>query len=69
MDSGCNEMDEELKSYLEAIEERLIQKVRDMRSELLGDFESFATGQNLRLRKLEEAQSTSEYLAQKRRCP
>ncbi len=62
-------MDEELKTYLQGMEERLVERMREMQRELVSEFESFSAGQTVRLRKLEEDQSNLEYLAQKRRCP
>jgi hypothetical protein len=39
------------------MENRLIEKMRDMQTELLRGFESFSTAQTIRLRKLEADQS------------
>ena len=61
-------MDNELKAYLDTKfqevrtdadtrEERLIEKMRDMQTELLRGFESFSAGQTIRLRKVEADQS------------
>jgi hypothetical protein len=50
-------MDEELKSYLEGMETRLTEKMRDMQTELLRGFEAFSAGQTIRLRKVEADQS------------
>lgn len=38
-------MDEQLKPYLEAMEERLTERMRDMQTELLRGFEAFSAGQ------------------------
>ena len=38
-------------------ENRLVEKMRDMQTELLRGFESFSVGQNIRLRKVEADQS------------
>jgi hypothetical protein len=50
-------MDEELKTYLEGkfadMENRLVEKMRDMQTELLRGFESFSHSQTIRLHKLE----------------
>ena len=62
-------MDEELTTYLEGMEKRLLEKMRDMQTEILSRFESFSGCETLRLQKVEEAQSNLEYLEQKRRCP
>ena len=61
-------MDQELRSYLDGkfaeidvkfaeLENRLVEKMRDMQTELLRGFESFSVGQNIRLRKVEADQS------------
>jgi flagellar biosynthesis/type III secretory pathway protein FliH len=65
-------MDSELKQYLEAMENRLsehvdarvdqaenrlVEKMRDMQTELLRGFAGFSEGQNIRLRKVEADQS------------
>ncbi len=68
-------MDQELKTYLEGMESRLVEKIagmdgkfvklenrliekmRDMQTELLRGFESFSAAQTIRLRKLEADQS------------
>jgi hypothetical protein len=42
---------------LAATEDRLIEKMRDMQTELLKGFEAFAAGQTIRLRKVEADQS------------
>jgi hypothetical protein len=42
---------EELKQELAALETRLVEKMRDMQTELLRGFEAFSGGQTLRLRK------------------
>jgi len=39
------------------LENRLVEKMRDMQTELLRGFESFSVGQNIRLRKVEADQS------------
>jgi hypothetical protein len=62
-------MDEELRTYLEGMERRLLEKMRDMQTEIVGSFETCSGQETLHLRKLEEAQSNFEYLEQKRRCP
>jgi hypothetical protein len=64
-----NRMDEELRTYLEGMEKRLFEKMRDMQREIIDNFEAFSGRESLRLRKVEEAQSNLEYLEQKRRCP
>lgn len=65
-------MDSELKQYLEAMEaridqrfdakldameHRLVEKIRDMQTELLRGFASFSEAQTIRLRKVEADQS------------
>ncbi len=50
-------MDQELKTHLEGMENRLVEKMRDMQTELLRGFESFSAAQTIRLRKLEADQS------------
>ena len=50
-------MDQEQKTYLEGMEKRLAEKTRDMQTEILRHFESFAASQTIRLRKLEADQS------------
>ncbi len=61
-------MDEEMKKYLdekfagidrrfEQLELRLVEKMRDMQTELLRGFEAFSAGQTIRLRKVEADQS------------
>ena len=62
-------MDQELKMYLEGLEKRLSRKIEDARTELLARLESSAAGEDIRLRKLEEYQATSEHSSVKRRCP
>ena len=51
-------MDDELKRYLEAMEERLTERMRDMQTETLRGFEAFSAGQVLRVRKVEADHST-----------
>jgi hypothetical protein len=46
-------MDEELKTHLEGMEQRLVEKMRGMQTELLRGFEAFSAGQTIRLRKVE----------------
>jgi hypothetical protein len=46
-------MDNELRQYLEAMESRLVEKMRDMQTELLRGFAAFSEGQTIRLRKIE----------------
>jgi hypothetical protein len=61
-------MDEELKTHLEgmesrlvekmrdmqtAMEQRVVEKMRDMQTELLRGFEAFSSGQTVKLRKLQ----------------
>ena len=46
-------MDADLKQYLEAMEGRLVEKMRDMQTELLRGFATFSEGQTIRLRKVE----------------
>jgi hypothetical protein len=50
-------MDNELKQYLDAMEARLTEAMRDMQTELLRGFAAFAQGQTIRLRKVEADQS------------
>jgi hypothetical protein len=50
-------MDADLKQYLEAMEGRLVEKMRDMQTELLRGFAAFSEGQTIRLRKVEVDQS------------
>lgn len=50
-------MDDELKRYLEAMEERPTERIRDMQTELLHGFEAFSPGQVWRVRKVEADQS------------
>ena len=50
-------MDADLKLYLEAMEGRLVEKMRDMQTELLRGFAAFSEGQTIRLRKVEVDQS------------
>jgi len=50
-------MDADLKQYLEAMEGRLVDKMRDMQTELLRGFAAFSEGQTIRLRKVEVDQS------------
>jgi hypothetical protein len=47
----------DLKQYLEALEGRLAEKMRDMQTELLRGFAAFSEGQTIRLRKVEVDQS------------
>jgi len=46
-----------LADQLKGFEERLIEKMRDMQTELLKGFSSFSEGQTIRLRKVEADQS------------
>ena len=50
-------MDDELKKHLVAMEERLVERLRDMQKELLRGFEAFSASQVLRIRKVEADQS------------
>ena len=50
-------MDDELRTHLEAMEGRLVEKMRDMQTESLRGFEAFSSTQTIRLRKLEADQS------------
>ena len=50
-------MDQELQQHLQSMEERLTERMRDMQTELLRGFSSFAAGQTIRLRKVEADQS------------
>jgi hypothetical protein len=50
-------MDAELKQYLDQLEARLTERMRDMQTELLRGFAAFSEGQTLRLRKVEADQS------------
>jgi predicted amino acid dehydrogenase len=49
--------DEQLNARLDAIEQRIIEAMRDMQTELLRGFDAFSTGQTLRIRKVEADQS------------
>lgn len=49
-------MDADLKQYLEAMEGRLEEKMRDMQSELLRVFAAFSEDRTFRLRKVEADQ-------------
>jgi hypothetical protein len=62
-------MDEEVRTYLEGMEQRLGEKLRVLQAEMMAALQSLSVDQAVRLRKLEENQSTLEYLGQKRRCP
>ena len=46
-------MDDDLKRYLEAMEARLTERMRDMQTELLRGFEAFSGAQVLRVRQVE----------------
>jgi hypothetical protein len=48
---------QELKQDLVAMEDRLVEKMRDMQTELLRGFSSFSEAQTIRLRKVEADQS------------
>lgn len=50
-------MDDELKQYLEGMEARLVERMRDMQAELLRGFAAHAAGMVLRVRKVEADQS------------
>ena len=50
-------VDADPKQYLEAMEGRLVDKMRDMQTELLRGFAAFSEGQTIRLRKVEVDQS------------
>ena len=50
-------MDADLKQYLEAMEGRMVEQMRDMQTELLRGFAAFSEGQTIRLRKVEVDQS------------
>jgi hypothetical protein len=50
-------MDAELKQYLDQLEARLTERMRDMQTELLRGFAAFSEGQTIRLRKVEADQS------------
>jgi hypothetical protein len=50
-------MDQELKTYLESMETRLVEKMRDMQTELLRGFAAFSEAHTIRLRKVEVDQS------------
>ncbi len=56
-------MDDQLRHYLEVMESRLIERMRDMQSELLRGLEAFSSGQIIRLRKLEADQSNLDTAA------
>jgi hypothetical protein len=49
-------MDAELKHYLDEMEARLTERMRDMQTELLRGFAAFSEGQTIRLRKVETDQ-------------
>jgi hypothetical protein len=57
----AKELEGRLSSRIEAastaLENRLVESLRDMQTELLRGFESFSTGQGIRLRKVEADQS------------
>jgi hypothetical protein len=46
-----------ISEQLAQLEARLVERMRDMQTELLRGFEAFSTGQTIRLRKLEADQS------------
>ncbi len=48
---------QDLREALAAMEERLVEKMRDMQTELLRGFAAFSEGQTIRLRKVEADQS------------
>jgi hypothetical protein len=50
-------MDDELRTYLESMENRIVENMRDMQTELLRGFEAFSGAQSIRLRKVEADQS------------
>ena len=63
-------MDDELRTHLEAMEGRLVEKMRDMQTESLRGFEAFSSTQTIRLRKLEADQSNLDVApARPRRGP
>lgn len=58
MEGRLNEhVDARLKNGLEGLENGLIEKMRDMQTELLRGFAAFSDGQTIRLRKVEVDQS------------
>jgi hypothetical protein len=61
LDGKLGEMETRLTERMDGkfgeMEARLTEKMRDMQTELLRGFESFSTGQTIRLRKLEADQS------------
>jgi len=59
-------MDKEVKTYLEGMEHRIVEKMRAMQTELLRSFEAFSTTQITRLRKLEADQSRLDTLLRTR---
>lgn len=56
----------ELNNALDAYSALLIEKMRDMQTEILRAFEGFATGQGIRLRKLEADHQNLEYASNQR---
>lgn len=51
------DLEDRLKSTLNALEERLIERIRDAQTELLRGFERFQTAEIIRMRKIEVDQS------------
>lgn len=51
------DLEDRLKSTLNALEERLIERIRDAQTELLRGFERFQTAEIIRMRKIEADQS------------
>ena len=56
-DEQLNKRFDDLAAKITDTEARLIEKMRDMQTELLRGFEAFSSGQTIRLRKLEADQS------------
>jgi hypothetical protein len=57
------ELGEQIADRMAAMEERLIERMRDMQTELLRGFEAHSTGMNIRMRKLEADQSNLDAAA------
>ena len=56
-DKRFDDLTEKISEQVAASEGRLVEKMRDMQTELLRGFEAFASGQTIRLRKVEADQS------------
>ena len=57
LSKNCTRLKQELHQDLIAIENRLVEKMRDMQTELLRGFAAFSEAQTIRLRKVEADQS------------